>query len=150
MPDRHGAHVHRELHSPRTLHCARCRYLGRATVTPGLDALMRSVPIAKLYDIDESPAVPVQPSKPQASIKVGAQLKAAKFTGKGDRERVLKMYERFQHDAAVTAARAQPRAAGDKRTKSQARRAARQKLAEEKFAARNLANRPSQSSPQRK
>ena len=112
-------------------------FLGRATVGARLSELMHSSARSKVYDIDESPAVPLDIDHPQNSIEVGKALKAAKFTGKGDREFVLKMYERFQQSVAVVAGHL---GADARQSTAEARVAARAQLAEEKAAARLQAN----------
>jgi len=115
-------------------------YLGRSTRHPKLAHIMGSVERAKLYEISTLPAVPAAPEAPQAAIKVAAALKAAKFTSAGDRDVVLKIYKRFQHDVAEVAAHVSIAAstdkAGGKPRSSDARRAARQAIAEEKHANR--------------
>ena len=73
--------------------------IARARFFPQLKAAMAKLP-AKMWEIDgEAPVEVVEADDPRGHgprvAEVRAQIEAAKFTGKGDRATVLRLYNEF-------------------------------------------------------
>ena len=78
--------------------------ISRSTVHPDLAAAYNEMALSKVYQLSASgKPQSITPPKPQRASDTVARLQAAKFTGKGDDEKVLAMYCRYQEEFGTMA-----------------------------------------------